>query len=201
MYGNHDANWLGYYEYFWKVLGVEECNLLEGLINLAYHAGWWNAYEDFAVVQDFPVIIHRNQEGALHCEDGPALHYNDGLKIWQIDGHRVNEQIVMRPETLTVKQIHAETNADIQSIMLNRFGWHRYIVDTAAKLLDNRHNYVENTKEALYDCGTQGLRLLVTCPSGRVFSKGIGPGIKTCQAAQSWLGNDVENKFNIIGRT
>jgi hypothetical protein len=107
----------------------------------------------------------------------------------------------MRPETLTVKQIHAETNADIQSIMLNRFGWHRYIVDTAAKLLDNRHNYVENTKEALYDCGTQGLRLLVTCPSGRVFSKGIGPGIKTCQAAQSWLGNDVENKFNIIGRT
>ena len=201
MYGQHDANWLGYYEYFWEVVGIEECHLIEGLIAIAKNCGWWNAYETFAVVQDKPVEIYRDEEGRLHREDGYALVYADGLTVWSIEGYRVNEQIVLRPETLTIDQIHGETNADIQSIMIDRFGWDRYIEETNAKLLDSRHNYVENTKEALYDCDDQGLRLLVTCPTGRVFSKGIGPDITSCKQAQAWLGNDVENQFNVIGRT
>lgn len=202
MYGQHDANWLGYYEYFWKEVGIEECHLIEGLIGIAQNGGWWNAYETFALIQDRPIEIHRDEEGRLHREDGPALSYADGLQVWSIDGYRVNEQIVLRPETLTIDQIHTESNADVQSIMIDRFGWDRYIEETDAKFLDSRHNYVENTKEALYDCGDQGLRLLVTCPTGRVFTKLIlDSSIRTCEDAQFWLGNDMERKFNVIGRT
>lgn len=203
MYGNHDANWLAYYEFFWKDVGIEECHLIEGLVGLAENCGWWNGYTDFAVFQDRPVEIHRNENHALHRTDGPACWYNDGLQVWCINGHRVTEKIVMRPHEITVEEINSQTNGDIQAIMLERLGWERYIELSDATLLDHRHNEVENTKEALYDCKKLGLRLMVTCPTGRLFSKGIesGVGVKTCEQAQRWLGNDLDGNFNIIGRT
>ena len=200
MFGNHDANWLGYYEYFWKVLGIKECSIIEGLVGIAENCGWWYGYDAFAIFQDRPVEIHRDAEHRLHREDGPAISYADGLKVYAIDGYRLTEQIVMKPETLTVDQINGETNGDIQSIMLDRFGWHNYIERTSAKLIDFRDNDVEFSKEALYNCGDKGKRLIVTCPTGRVFAKGVPNSVNSCEEAQRWLGNDVNNEFNVVGR-
>lgn len=203
MYGNQDAYWLSYYDYFLNVVGISECSVLEGLFGVAKHCGWWSAYEDFAVFQDRPTEIHRNEEGNLHNESGPAVLYSDGFDVWCINGYRVTEQIVMRPETLTINQINSETNADVQSIMIDRFGWPRYLEETGAKVLDFRSNVVENTLESLFATDKYGLRLLVTCPTGRVFVKGIpsNANIKTCEDAQRWLGNDTSKKYNVIART
>lgn len=206
LYGNQDACWLSYYEYFWQVLGIEECNILEGLIGLAKHAGWWHAYDKFAVIQDRPMYIKQNEEGNLHCTDGPAVEYSDGMKVWCIEGHRLTEQIVMHPETLTLSQLHGETNGDVQAIMIDRFGWPRYLKEIKAKTLDYRKNEVENTEEALFETPNHGLRLMVTCPTGRVFVKGLpsDANVTTCEMAQRWLGSDVSGdkpKYNVIGRT
>jgi hypothetical protein len=201
MYGSQEAGWLGYYEYFWKEVGIEECSIIEPLVNIAKNCGWWHAYEEFVLLQDRPQEIHMNEDAVLHNDNGPSVLYRDGFKVWSIDGYRVNEKIVMRPNELTVDEIHSESNADVQSIMVDRYGWENYIENIDAKLVDYRDNYIENTKEALYDCGTLGMRLLVTCPTGRVFTKGILPGITSCEAAQNWLGNDSEKTYNVIGRT
>jgi hypothetical protein len=128
----------------------------------------------------------------------------------------MTEQIVMRPETLTIEQIHGEQNSDIQAIMIDRFGWPRYLEETGASLLDHRKNEVENTLESLFATDSYGLRLMVTCPTGRVFVKGLpsNAGVTNCDEAQRWLGGDFDasakasgkpkgNKpvFNVIGRT
>lgn len=203
MYGNHDAYWLSYYDYFLEVVGIKELSILEGLIGIAKSGGWWSAYADFVVIQDRPVEIHMNIEGLLHNEKGPSVVYSDGLSVWSLNGHRVNETIVLRPETLTLEEIDRETNSDVQSIMIDRFGWPRYLEESGAKILNFNENAVENTLESLFLTENHGLRLLVTCPTGRIFVKGLppDPSIKTCEDAQRWLGNDVDKKFNVIGRT
>jgi hypothetical protein len=198
MHGNHEAGWLSYYDYMLNVLDIKECEIIQGLLDLSQHCGWWSAFEDCVVFQHRPVEIHLDQQNRIHNDNGPCIRYRDNFSIWAIDGHIVTEQIVMSPETLTVDQINKETNADIRSIMLDRYGWINYIKNSGAKLIDSRKNDVEGTMEALYET-TFGKRLVATCVTGRIFSMGVPENHKTCVSAQSWLGHD--RKVNVIGRT
>ena len=138
--------------------------------------------------------------GVRHREDGPAIERVDGRNFWYVNDVEVTEQIVMWPETITLEQISEEKNAEVRSIMIERFGWLRYIQDSKANLLDSRDNAIENTKEALFAAGELGNRLVVTCPTGRVFVLGVPLSRKTCEAAQQWLGK-ADKKINVIGRT
>ena len=144
----------------------------------------------------------------LHNDSGPSVLYADGYSVYSIDGHRVNEQIVMRPETLTIEQIHEQNNADIQTIMVDRFGWDRYTEETEAELIDERKNLIENTYEALYRTERFGLRIFLTCPTGRVFVKGVDESElreNTCEEVQNWMSGysniDGREKYTTIART
>lgn len=197
IFGSHDASWLSYYDYMINVLGIKGCEKLDGLLGLALHCGWWSPYEELVVFQHRHSELHLNADGRLHNESDAAVRYRDGYCVWAINGIRVNEQIVVRPETLTIHQIDSEPNLDVRSIMIERFGWPRYIKESNAKLLDKRDNFVENTKEALYKANNEH-KLVVTCTTGRVFTLSVPSNIRTCETAQEWLGR---GKFNIIGRT
>lgn len=206
MFGNQDGYWLSYYDYMLNELGIKECEKLVGLIKLAESCGWWSAFEDAVVLQHRPIEIHMNNN-VLHNESGPSVKYRDNYCVWSINGHTVTEQIVMKPETLTVSQIDQETNADIQSIMIDRLGWTNFLRMINAKCLDFRDNEVEGTKEALYQTPKHGNRLVVNCPTGRIFCKGVPDNVNTCEASQKWLGVDVAQKWlknkvvNVLART
>jgi len=199
IFGYHEAGWLSYYQFMLEVLGIQECKKLEGLIGIAENCGWWAPYDNCVIFQHRHSELHTNENHVLHNESGPAVRYRDGYSVWAISGIRVNEKIVMHPETLTVEEINTELNQDIRSIMINRFGWARYLQESNAKFIDYRDNEVEGTKEALYESHLGGMRLVVTCPTGRIFALGLESGIKTCAEAQVWLGGG--RKFNVIGRT
>jgi len=155
--------------------------------------------------EDGPAVIRVDgykawyKNGRIHREDGPAIEWFNGFKIWYLNGVEVTEQIVMRPETITLEQISEKKDVEVRSIMIERYGWLRYIQDSKAKLLDSRDNAIEKTKEALFAAGELGNRLVVTCPTGRVFALSVPSVIKTCEEAQQWLGNE-SNESNVIGR-
>lgn len=199
IYGYHEAGWLSYYDFMWNEVGIEECAKLEGLIGLAKNCGWWAPYDKCVIFQHRHEELHLDEEFRIHNDNGPAIRYRDGFSIWSIHGVRVNEQIVMRPKTLTVKQINHETNQDVRSIMINRFGWENYLEKSNAKCIDFRDNDIEGTKEALYISPIGGKRLVVTCPTGRVFALGVPEEVVTCEQAQFWLSGN--RKVNVIGRT
>ena len=199
IFGYHEAGWLSYYEFMWKELGITDCAKLEGLIGIAKNCGWWAPYTDCVILQHRHEELHVDGEFRLHNESGPAVRYRDGYSVWAINGIRVNEQIVMRPETLTVEQINSEANQDIRSIMIDRLGWSKYLEKSNAKCVDFRDNDIEGTKEALYISPIGGRRLVVTCPTGRVFALGVPEEMVTCEQAQFWLSGN--RKVNIIGRT
>lgn len=202
--GSFEAGWLSYYSYFKEVVKIDIDPILEKFITISKYASYCYIHEKTVIFSRKPVSIHM-QNGLLHNDSGPSIIFADGFCVYSINGHRVNEQIVMRPETLTVNQIDNESNADIQSIMIDRYGWDNYIKACDSTILDSRKNNIENTLEILYDTKKFGRRLVVTCPTGRIFVKGIPTidGTDTCTGAQDWLSGytNSNRKFRTIGRT
>ncbi len=46
------------------------------------------------------------------------------------------EQLIIQPETITIEQIRDEQNAEIRRVMLERFGFDRYITESGADLIN-----------------------------------------------------------------
>jgi hypothetical protein len=122
--GQHDAAWLPAFE------GVVE---LEGLAGVARTAGWWWPYERVAILTERPVALHRDNLGRLHHGDGPALSYPDGWSMHAWRGMPIPPDVVVRLPSLTAHEIRAETNAEMRRVMVEYFGYERYLRETGAK--------------------------------------------------------------------
>ncbi len=99
------------------------------------YAGWCWPHSRFCMVSDRPTILHRDDNGQLHCEDGPAIAWLDGFCIYSIHGVTVPKWVIERPDTITVQTIDAEQNAEVKRIMIDRMGVNRYLQETSAKVL------------------------------------------------------------------
>jgi hypothetical protein len=110
------------------------------------HACWWYPHRDFLMVCEHPKEIHRELRNPdvrrgpashrLHRTDGPAAAWPDGWGIHVVHGVPVPGWIIERPETITVGRIEQETNAEVRRVMLDRYGWARYVADCGAQVVD-----------------------------------------------------------------
>jgi hypothetical protein len=133
VYGQHDAHWLGFYEYFRDICGLAtETDKLAGLIRLAKSAGWVIPHKNICWVSERHNILERDDRGRLHNLTGPAVAYPDGWSIYAVHGVRVPEYVIMSPETITVENIDSEQNAEVRRVMVDRYGADRYLVDSNA---------------------------------------------------------------------
>ena len=203
FYGQHEW-WVPQYlfprQHMDAVYNDEANEIIDTWEILSRNCGWWGAFPEVALCVEKPIKQCINEQDQLHNDQGPAVLYEDGLALWLIDGLRVDEQIVMRPETQTIEQINREENQDIRSIRIERYGWVNYLMNTNSKVIDSRHNTIENTQEALMQTPDGARRLLVTCPTNRKFALGVPETVKTCEEAQLWLGNGL-NPNRVIART
>jgi hypothetical protein len=154
--------------------------------------------ENRAVVCGFPDAIHLRADDQLHCENGPSISWPDGFAIWSLNGIKVDEQLVMRPETQTLKQIEAEGNTDVRAIRIARFGWPRYLAESGAKQIDAQENAVSGTPEALYRLRDGTKRLIAGCVTGKLVSLGVPDEVSTCDEAQRWLAGRA---INVVAAT
>ena len=185
-YLSHNAGWVGFYDTF-RALGVlPDDHLLQPIVELSKRAGWIATYRDVCILQRRHTEIYMEDE-ELHREDGPAVVYADGFKVWAIAGVRVDEQIVMAPESQTLQDIKGEGNEERKRIRIERYGWDRYLTEIGAQVLDQADNDVEQTKEALMS--GDGMHVLIgACPStARVYGLEVPTDVQTCAAAQLWL--------------
>ena len=150
IYGNHDASWLGFYEYMHEVVGID-CSELRGLWTLAREAGWCWVYDDVAVITDRPSALNTDEQGNLHCEDGPAIAYGDDFKLYFWHGVSVEEYIIERPEEITVEKIKEERNAEIVRVMIERFGAGRYLEEMNAEPVGEPFNGSQLYEMELHD--------------------------------------------------
>jgi hypothetical protein len=104
-------------------------------------------------------------------------------------GVPVDERIAFRPETITVTEILGERNAELRRVLLERFGFERFMLEAGAAVVDR-------------DCDPGGERQLlrlklagdedlvcisVSCPStGRRYLLRVPPAMRTCRQAVAW---------------
>jgi hypothetical protein len=123
--GQHDAAWLGAFD--------ADDPGLAGLVQVARGAGWWWAFERVAVVSERHVEVHRDNLGRLHRAEGPAVSYPDGYGVHSWRGMPIPPEVVGELATLTVARIQAEANAELRRVMLEHFGFERYLRESGAK--------------------------------------------------------------------
>lgn len=123
--GQHDAAWLAAFD------GRGE--RLAGLAEVAVHAGWWWPYEKVTVVCERPVELHRDETGRLDRGDGPALAYRDGFALYAWRGMPVPAGFLAELTSLDPARIRAEENAELRRVMLEHYGYDRYLAESDAK--------------------------------------------------------------------
>lgn len=133
-FGNQDAHWLGYYDYF-RTIGVENLEKAAGLIELGTESCWWWSYEYAAVLTDKPERLVIDEEGRLHSHDGMAIRFRDGFGMYAHHGIEVTEQIIMAPESLATEQIFGEPNAEVRRCMIEVLGYERLVAKATPKVL------------------------------------------------------------------
>jgi hypothetical protein len=125
-YGQHDANWVGFYMFFREVCGlVKETDPLVGITMVTKSAGWYLPHQNTCWISERHNVLHRNQDGALHCETGPALSYPDGFSIYAWNGVRVPQRLIMEPETYTKDEVFKADNTELRRTILDRIGWEK----------------------------------------------------------------------------
>ncbi|MEV4430996.1 DUF6745 domain-containing protein [Streptomyces sp. NPDC049602] len=130
--GQHDAAWLAAFD------GHGE--RLAGLAAVAGHAGWWWPYENVVVVCERPVELHRDEAGRLDRGDGPALAFPDGFALHAWRGMPVPAEFLAGLADLTPERIRAEENAELRRVMLEYYGYDRYLEASGA-----RHEHRDET--------------------------------------------------------
>ncbi|MGW2058888.1 DUF6745 domain-containing protein [Streptomyces sp. NPDC001840] len=123
--GQHDAAWLAAFD------GRSE--RLEGLAEVARHAGWWWPYERAVVICERPAELHRDEAGRLDRGDGPALAYPDGFALYAWRGMPVPAGFLSELASLTPERIRDEANAELRRVMLEYYGYDRYLSESGAR--------------------------------------------------------------------
>ncbi|MFJ2018667.1 DUF6745 domain-containing protein [Streptomyces nodosus] len=125
--GQHDAAWLAAFD------GQDGAEALEGISTVARAAGWWWPYEKTAVVSERPVQLHRDEAGRLDRADGPALAFPDGFALHAWRGMPVPAAFLDELAALTPRRIREEENAELRRVMLEHYGYERYLEESGAQ--------------------------------------------------------------------
>ncbi|MER6995480.1 DUF6745 domain-containing protein [Streptomyces sp. NPDC000410] len=123
--GQHDAPWLAAFD------GRSE--RLAGLARVAEHAGWWWPFEKAVVLCERPVELHRDEAGRLDRGDGPALAFPDGFALHAWRGMPVPAEFLSGLSSLTPERIRTEENAELRRVMLEFYGYDRYLDESGAQ--------------------------------------------------------------------
>lgn len=115
---------------FWGHCGLDT---VKSIVEANKHCGSWLPLRGIVIATEKHSSIHLDEWRRLHCENDMAIQYPDGWGVYAWKGLRVPKKVIVAPETLTIREIDLETNAEIRRVLLERFGWGRYLTESNSK--------------------------------------------------------------------
>ena len=159
------------------------------------HGGPRIMHADFCMISDRPELLIVDDLNMPHCETGPFCRWRDGSSLYAIHGVYVPQWVVEHPERISVERIHAQPNEEVRRIMIERFGWERYLREYRASVINQRFNERDQQRETLYGLPDGTKRIIVSDPStGRKYALGIPREIDTCEEAQNWMSHGLDSQ-------
>jgi hypothetical protein len=202
-----------------------DCSKLNGLWKVAKNAGWWMPFDSICFISERPILLNRDEQGRLHCSNGPAMEYPDGWKIYSYHGVLINNpEIIENPGSITVNMIEKETNAEIKRIMLEQYGWNKYLIDSKAEEISKDKfgilykkiipgdedlvmvRVVNSTKEGLWTKQENKYKFFPAYnEKGEEYRKNyflrVPPSTKTAHEAVAWTYDMTPEEYNPIMET
>ena len=197
IFGQHDANWLAYYDFFRTECGlVEETENLKGLEKVALNAGWWIPYDDIVYISERPVEINMDNENLLHSESGPSVMYRDGFSVYTWHGVRIPKEWIEDKDSLTPEMALKWENIEQRRVACEILGWDNILNHLNPVIIDEDDPEIGELLEVdIPDSGKERF-LRVLCGTGRTFALPVPPEMKTALEASAWtygLESDINN--------
>ncbi|MGW5437625.1 DUF6745 domain-containing protein [Nocardia asteroides] len=189
--GQHEAAWLSAYD-------TAPGSPLAGVAAVAREAGWWWPYERVAVLSERPLELHRDEAGRLDRGDGPALAYRDGFALHAWRGMPVPAEFLDSLRSLTPQRIRDEENAELRRVMLEHYGYDRYLTESGARPIHRDETGVLWRIELVGDEDVVMVEVVNSTPepdgTHRVYWLRVPPTTRTAREGVAWtfgLGADV----------
>ena len=140
LWGQLDSYWIAYYvfpnRYIKKMYSKQNWDTLMAWDGISKSCGWWWAFENAVFISDRFESLHQDGLNRLHNPDGPAMRFRDGYSIYAVNGVVVPEWVIETPEKITPQLIEGEKNAEVRRVMIGKYGWHNFLHNVDAKLID-----------------------------------------------------------------
>lgn len=187
VYGQHEAGWLAFYTFFEDVCKLDLGNKLVGLAAVAKHCGWVNVYDTLAIVHDRPLHVKLDDQKRLHCEDGPAIAYADGFKVYSWHGTRIPGAWIEDKSSITAKIALTWENIEQRRAACEILGWVNVLKDLKSRIINQDEDPMIGTllEVNIPDIGKEKF-LQVLCGTGRTFAIPVPPNMKTALQANAW---------------
>ncbi|MEV0128257.1 DUF6745 domain-containing protein [Dactylosporangium sp. NPDC050688] len=218
--GQHDAGWLAAFDAAASRAGdsradhsrsetpaavLAAAQRLAGLAGLARSAGWWWPYANVAILTDRPDELHRDNVGRLHAAETPALHYSDGFALHAWRGMPIPSDLVDRLAHLTHAQIAGERNAELRRVMLEHFGYERYLREAGARRLSSDACGVLWQLTFTDDEPLTMVEVINSTPepdgTSRVYWLRVPPTTRTARAGVAWTFGLTEEEYHPLVQT
>ena len=188
VFGQHDANWLAFYDYFAEVCGLhEQTSALSGIRSVAKSAGWWLPHEETCWVSERTSVVSLDDNKRPHSATGPAIAYPDGWSIYSWHGTTVPKDWIVSPKNLTPTTALTHENIEQRRAACEILGWERILSELNAVSIDKDGDpqIGELVEVEIPDIGKEKF-LRVTCGTGRKFALPVPPHVKTALQANAW---------------
>ena len=164
----------------------------------AFIAGAWILYwtKDVLYWVAKPAVHIEVVDGRrrLHHATGAAI-ASDIEPLYYWHGVMVPAFVIVRPDQITPQHIRQETNAEVRRVMLERYGFDRYMRDIDATVLDSdkdQHGRSRMLRRAEIEGDEPLVMLSLTNSTAesdgsfKPYTLRVPPDMRTCQQAVAW---------------
>jgi hypothetical protein len=127
LWGSQDLYWIAWYR-FGEYIGVEydkeSLELLDIMERISVECEWWWPFEGVCFVSERPVKVSFDEQDRLHCENGPAIKYEDGYSLFAWHGTTIPGEWITDKDTKLTPQIAlSQANAELRRCACEILGW------------------------------------------------------------------------------
>lgn len=192
-FGSQDSSWLSFYDFFNKHFGIVP--KIAGLVAVAKECGWIWTFDELAIVTSKPTKIKFDDRELLHCENGPAVEYADGLKIYSWHGTSIPAEWIEEGVTPTIALTWE--NVEQRRCACEILGWAKILNELGAVVIDQDIDPEIGTlvEVNIPEIGKERF-IRVQCGTKREFALPVPPNINTALGAQAWMVGLEEADFD-----
>ncbi len=207
--GVWDYDWCSFYDFF-RQIGVDFKNEDFNSFTSLSDAGVYDMiqFKDLCIVCAKPEYVSRDEENRLHSENGEAIHWKDGFRLWFWHGVSIPGELIISPEKTTREQIIKERNVEVRRCYQEILGSEKYAETLGVIEIDSDTDLQGNnmrlmiTKDIDELAGEKIKFADVTCPSTeRKYFLCVPSDINNVWDAVAWTFGRKKEEYSPIIET